>query len=275
MKKQLFSILLVLVMVIGMMPVTSFAADNGSGSSTTEDFGTFIDGEQVITDMIEKHGLYAHPRIIMTDEKFAKLFLARYEVIYLYKFREPTYQQFQQCIAFVRKKDSAGFTSEELEGHLKQCEELKPLPGVCDQEPIVVNPSVAKDLSVFKCRKFNAMEWIEDVENEHSLDNHIGKWLGTRVYSDVITQRPPIVLGDSHLAMMATCGKGAGAVGCEEDGDYHLQRGSVKRAETERTEMKNGKLEVVVTNHASINIKILEQVKGDDGRPMAKFTDLV
>lgn len=73
MKKRLFSILLVWVMVIVMMPSAVFAEDNGSDHFQTESYGDFIDGEQVISDMIEKNGMYAHPRIIMTEEKFAKL----------------------------------------------------------------------------------------------------------------------------------------------------------------------------------------------------------
>lgn len=73
MKKQLFSIMLVLVMVIGVMPFNVFAEDSGSGSSQSENYGEFIDGEQVISDMIERNGVYAHPRIIMSEEKFAKL----------------------------------------------------------------------------------------------------------------------------------------------------------------------------------------------------------
>ena len=73
MKKHLFSILLVLVMVIGIIPGTAFAEKNNTYNSETENYGTFTDGEQVINDMIERNGLYAHPRIIMTEEKFAKL----------------------------------------------------------------------------------------------------------------------------------------------------------------------------------------------------------
>ncbi len=73
MKKQLLSILLVLVMVIGIMPVSTIAADIGSNSSQTKNYGNFIDGEQVLRDMIEKNGMYAHPRIIMSKERFAKL----------------------------------------------------------------------------------------------------------------------------------------------------------------------------------------------------------
>ena len=73
MKKHLFSILLVLVMVIGIIPETAFAENNDANRSLTETYGTFTDGEQVISDMIEKHGMYAHPRIIMSEEKFAKL----------------------------------------------------------------------------------------------------------------------------------------------------------------------------------------------------------
>ncbi len=73
MKKQLFSIMLVLVMVIGVMPFNVFAEDSGSSSSQSENYGEFIDGEQVISDMIERNGVYAHPRIIMSEEKFAKL----------------------------------------------------------------------------------------------------------------------------------------------------------------------------------------------------------
>ena len=73
MKKHLFSILLVMVMVIGIIPGTAFAEKNNEYNSETENYGTFTDGEQVINDMIERNGLYAHPRIIMTEEKFAKL----------------------------------------------------------------------------------------------------------------------------------------------------------------------------------------------------------
>ncbi len=73
MKKQLFSILLALVMVIGIIPISVFAEDIDTNSSRSEDYGEYTDGEQVISDMIKQNGMYAHPRIIMSEEKFAKL----------------------------------------------------------------------------------------------------------------------------------------------------------------------------------------------------------
>ena len=73
MKRKLFSMLFVLVMVITMIPFRVFAENTGADSSQSESFGEFIRGEQVIRDMIGKNGMNAHPRIIMTEEKFAKL----------------------------------------------------------------------------------------------------------------------------------------------------------------------------------------------------------
>ena len=73
MKKRLLSFMLALGMVIGIMPVNVIAEDIGSGSSQTESHGEFIDGKQVISDMIEKNGMYAHPRIIMSKDRFEKL----------------------------------------------------------------------------------------------------------------------------------------------------------------------------------------------------------
>ena len=81
MKKQFLGILLALVMVISIIPINTFAGDSSSGSSTTESYGDFIDGEQVLSDMIEKNGIYAHPRIIMSNEKFAKLKASSHKVI--------------------------------------------------------------------------------------------------------------------------------------------------------------------------------------------------
>ncbi|EWM52414.1 heparinase II/III domain-containing protein [Ruminococcus flavefaciens] len=73
MQKHLLSILLVLAMVICIIPHTVFAENIGSDSCQAENYGEFINGEQVITDMIEKNGLYAHPRIIMSESKFSEL----------------------------------------------------------------------------------------------------------------------------------------------------------------------------------------------------------
>ncbi len=71
MKRKLFSMLFVLVMIITVIPFSAFAEN--TGANQMERYGDFIDGEQVIRDMIGKNGMNAHPRIIMTEEKFAKL----------------------------------------------------------------------------------------------------------------------------------------------------------------------------------------------------------
>ena len=69
MKKTMLSVLLVFVMLIGMVPTCVFA----SSRLTSDDYGSFIDGDKLINDIIETSGMNAHPRIIMSEEKFAAL----------------------------------------------------------------------------------------------------------------------------------------------------------------------------------------------------------
>ncbi len=73
MKKQVFCMLLVLVMVIGSVPFHTLAADDSADDTQTETYGEFVDGAKVISDMIAQNGMYAHPRMIMSEEKFTKL----------------------------------------------------------------------------------------------------------------------------------------------------------------------------------------------------------
>lgn len=82
MKRSLLSIVIVLAMIVGSMPVYAraeeTARENRTGSTSSSDekeFGSFTSGSQVLADMIannEARGT-AHPRIIMTEDKFAKL----------------------------------------------------------------------------------------------------------------------------------------------------------------------------------------------------------
>ena len=69
MKRHLLSFLLVLALLIGMVPGNVLANDH----VRTEEYGSFIDGDQLIKDIIETSGMNVHPRIIMSEEKFAAL----------------------------------------------------------------------------------------------------------------------------------------------------------------------------------------------------------
>jgi len=62
-----------LVYIIGLIPGSAFAASYVPEGSKTVGYGSFVSGAQVISDMIEKHGEKAHPRIIMTEDKFSRL----------------------------------------------------------------------------------------------------------------------------------------------------------------------------------------------------------
>lgn len=72
MKKRLFSVLIVLVMLIGLMPVSVFAS-SVKPDNARNNYGSFVSGANVISSMIKKHGEKAHPRIIMTEARFEEL----------------------------------------------------------------------------------------------------------------------------------------------------------------------------------------------------------
>lgn len=73
MKKHLISIILVIVMLVGIIPVPVYAENVDADGAQTEAYGSFTDGSKVIIDMVDKNGEYGHPRIIMSEEKFERL----------------------------------------------------------------------------------------------------------------------------------------------------------------------------------------------------------
>ncbi len=222
-------------------------------------------------------GVFVLPAYVLSDEKFARILLARYEVLHLYKFREPTYQEFKQTVAIVRRKDCNGYFKEELTAYLARVSSLEELPEVFEGVKVPVLPSSVSKVQNFKSRLFDAERWLDKVCSDTQLDATLGKHCSVRVFKNTVKYQPPMPLGDSHLAMQATCGIGSGAVGSEDAGNYHLQRGTVRRKkEMQVRPKKDGKgMETVEVDHAQVTIKIAEQVLGDDGRPELKITDLV
>lgn len=224
-------------------------------------------------------GCFIVPKYVLEDEKFARILLARYDVKFLFKFREPVYDQFKQTAIICVRKAVNGYSKEELADYLEKCKNLEDLPEDYDGEKIEVLPSYSEKLTTFGSRKFDPERWQELVSEDHSLDAIIGEAIGTREFTSTVRYRPPTKLSESHLAMQATCGVGAGAVGSEEEGNYHLQRGSVRRKKDEQLRPKkngkNGEMEFVEVDHASITIKVAQQIMGSDGYPELLITDLM
>ena len=73
MKKTLLSILLVFALIIGSLPGYVGAQAAGTAGSQAGQYGSFVSGKQVISDMIANTKTAAHPRIIMSEEKFKNL----------------------------------------------------------------------------------------------------------------------------------------------------------------------------------------------------------
>ena len=269
--------------------LTSFECTNGVFSffwcnpPYGEDVATHERYEKKFVEKIFSHlargaaGVFILPEYVLSDDRFARVFLARFTPRFLFRFREPVYQQFKQCCAIVTRKDVNGFTKEELQAYLARCSSLEEMPETWEGEKVMVQPSNPKRIQNYKSRIFDEERWLAKVIADTQLSAAEGKYLAVKYWSDEVKYRPPITLGDSHLAMQATCGIGAGAVGSEDAGNYHLQRGSVRRKkETSVRPKQNGKegMEAVEIDHAEISIKIAEQVM-ENGRPCLKITDLM
>jgi len=73
MKKYLLSMLFVLALMIGIVSNTILVNATETSTFPSGEYGTFTDGGQVISDLIEKCGEKVHPRIIMSEKKFEDL----------------------------------------------------------------------------------------------------------------------------------------------------------------------------------------------------------
>ena len=69
MKKRLLSLLIIFVMLAGLIPGQVFASPKIPQVSQAGNYGSFVDGAHVISDMIAKHGEKAHPRIFMSEDR--------------------------------------------------------------------------------------------------------------------------------------------------------------------------------------------------------------
>ena len=69
MKKRLLSLLIIFVMLAGLIPGQVFASPAVPQVSQAGNYGSFVDGTHVISDMIARHGEKAHPRIFMSEDR--------------------------------------------------------------------------------------------------------------------------------------------------------------------------------------------------------------
>ncbi len=73
MKKRKISIVLSFLIIVCIMANTVFAKSLNVEGTQIGEYGSFIDGDHIISDMIENSGQYGHPRLIMTEDRFAQL----------------------------------------------------------------------------------------------------------------------------------------------------------------------------------------------------------
>ncbi|MCQ2532184.1 MAG: heparinase II/III-family protein, partial [Saccharofermentans sp.] len=72
--KKFLSFIMAIAMVFSLVPLNVFSQTYDPFISyEIGNYGSFVDGDKVISDLIEYSGMNAHPRLIMTEEKFAEL----------------------------------------------------------------------------------------------------------------------------------------------------------------------------------------------------------
>ena len=201
------------------------------------------------------------PDYVARDVAFARQFLRRFTLQHVFKFREPVYQQFKQCVLICMKKEQPGFCQQELEDYNSRTEEMPELPEVWSGEKVKVLPSCRQMVRDFRSKRFDeegALELLA-ADGDRVLDR-FGTSIVSEPYKANDIPSPIMPLSRSHLYLMSISGAGEGAAGSEEELNYHLQRGTVVREKTMSVRTgEGGKQEFVEIDHASNELVIIEQ----------------
>ncbi len=204
---------------------------------------------------------YVIPIYVLSDEKFYKLALSRFVVSYVFKFREPVYDQFQQCVMIATKKARPGFTADEQAEFMAMLENIAPLPekNNGEFEKLAVPPSSKDNIRTFTRVKFDAEGAVESLSRSPLLGK-LGEKATVPVYRGNTVNSPVIPLSNDMYYLLAISGAGQGIAGSESGQDIHLQRGCVKRVKSEAQETDaDGNTKIIEREYSTVTLTIIEQ----------------
>lgn len=206
------------------------------------------------------------PHYVLTDEKFAKCYLARFNPIACFRFDDDVYASYQQIVVIGKRRSSLGMMKTWLAKFMEKVssvDKLAYLPRYGEPVPqkIPVEPSASDDIEYFTTLEFDVRKAGEAVADS-GLYCFIEKKAMTPEYHAAKLSRPPVPLKKDSLYLCAISGYGQGLAGSEETHDLHLQRGSAKVTVTPEVVRKDGKSVVVEHSYTKMILNIIE----NDGR---------
>ena len=213
------------------------------------------------------------PHRVFMEDTYTSFWMSRFETLRVYKFREPEFSKWGQ-IALIGKKRgcNVGIMKEDRIAMQNRCQLdlLAEVPTtVNEDEMIEVPPSSPAAIQNFRTKQFSveaAEKFIEDNPAAlKALYASIAAKTGLKERDEDRIFTPPKPLAYPNLALLTACGVGSGYAGSVEEGNLHLQRGSVEIQTDEQTDLQNGT--VTVTKRSITNIVLVEQ--------SGKITDLV
>ena len=193
------------------------------------------------------------PHRIFIENSYIGYMLSRYEILSVYKMDDKEYQKWGQVVIIARKRPcSIGIFQKDREAYQQAMvlENIGYLPyEVAEEDKVIVPPSDALKVKSFRTIVFDskaAQLWTEQhPEVLEPLNARIRAATGIKKGKGRNFYTPPKEPGAASVALLAACGIGSGLVGSVEDGNLHLQRGSVKIEKTSTID-RDGNSESVV-----------------------------
>lgn len=174
--------------------------------------------------------VYIIPYSVFIQENFLNAWCKRFKTVHIFQFHEKEFKKYHQVVAFGIKKNSFGINLNEINDVLKKIEHINILPINYSGEKIPIPGSNVSDITFFTTKE-------EDVEKslEYLKFSGLHKFMESKIsikpFEKSLLNQPVTELKADLKYLVAISGGGQGLAGDEENGDLHLQRGTVKRVE--------------------------------------------
>ena len=238
----------------GALPLVFMNPPYGMNSNNTrreeEDF------LRLITNHITKDGIlcYVVPDYIL-EEKLMKFMYSRYDILLLNRFPLPTYNEFKQCVAILRRKANVSVSDEELASVMEMVANMETL-SIGSHEFKV--PQTPKDkLNNFHARTWNAESGLAFAAKLCKKTNFVANELEIKDASSIDVGHPLMDLKPDLKWLMLASGVVSGSIGTDKPYE-HLQRGRVRNVETIEESDEESDTETV-TSHAAVTMKVIER----------------